>query len=298
MLVTPNLFVVGAPKCGTTTLYNHLNQHPEICMSSVKEPAFFDKDHLFNTDGTGNKEDWNDYLSLFNDCDGEQIKYLGDATPMMVFPETPRRIIQMCGTDVKIIISLRNPVDRAYSHYWHGYRLGLERGRPDDELFHIEEPDNVHDTGRFPKHYLLTGRYWLHIERFVNAFGNHNVLLLDFDELHLDVNKVMAKVWTFLGVEQLSVQSRHNNKATAPIFPRLQRFVAGDSWMKGALKLLIPSAIRLRASSYVISNNLRQFQYPPMSLELREKLIEYYSDDNNVLAQKYGFDISGWYEKD
>jgi len=297
-LEVPNLFVVGAPKCGTTTLYEYLSGHPEILMSKEKEPAFFDKDQFFDSDNKAIKHNWFSYLQLYQDLSGGKIKYLGDATPTMVYPKMARRVHKMCGSDVKIIIALRDPVKRAYSHYWHGYRLGLESGNPDLDLFQIEDPESVHDTGRFPKHYLLTGRYWLHIERFVKEFGRSNVLLLDFVELVSDADKAMSKVWLFLGVEPVQVQVQHSNPAQAPVFPGLQRFVAGDSWIKKSLKWCVPSALRQKAIAVVARKNLKAFKYPSMSLTLKEKLVEYYQQDNLELAERYDFDISNWYQND
>lgn len=297
-LEVPNLFIVGAPKCGTTTLYEYLSGHPEILMSKEKEPAFFDKDQFFDSDNNAIEHAWYSYLESYQISSGRKFKYLGDATPTMVYPKMAQRVHRMCGTDVKVIIALREPTKRAYSHYWHGYRLGLESGNPDLDLFQIEDPESVHDTGRFPKHYLLTGRYWLHIERFVKEFGISNVLLLDFDELVSDADKAMNKVWLFLEIEPVPVQVQHSNPAQAPVFPGLQRFVAGDSWVKKVLKRVTPSMLRQRASTLVVARNVREFKYPPISLSLRMRLEEYYKQDNLVLAEKYGFDISSWYRKD
>lgn len=295
MLITPNLFVAGAPKCGTTTLYDYLVQHPEIAMSREKEPAFFDKDRFFDEANNANKVAWEEYLAKFDRYRGDGVlKYIGDATPTMVFPKMPERILRMCGNNVKVVISLRNPVDRAYSHYWHGYRLGLESGRPDQDLFLDEEPEDVCDTGRFPKHYLLTGRYWVHIERFVSAFGRENVLLLNFEELVFDTDLAMNKIWRFLGLDAVHLQRQHSNPAQAPVFPVLQRFVAGDSHLKRWIKLIIPSVLTQKAGAVVASTNLRDHKYPAMDLALRSRLEEYYRQDNCLLAERYGFDISAW----
>jgi hypothetical protein len=294
----PNLFVVGAPKCGTTTLYNYLSAHSAILMSKIKEPAFFDKDSFFDSNDEARAQEWSKYLALFDRDDTEKkIRYLGDATPTMVFPKMVSRIRKMCGGDVKIIISMRNPVDRAYSHYWHGYRLGLEKGHPDSELFQEEDPASIQDTGRFPKYYVLTGRYWMHIDRFVETFGRENVLLLNFDEIIENPDGAMDKVWSFLNLSPVTVQEKRSNPSQAPRFPQIQRFLATDSSVKNVIKKFLPSALRQKVASIVTSKNVREFKYPPMSSGLRTRLENYYEQDNDILAAKYGFDVSGWSKK-
>lgn len=298
MLKYPNLFVVGSPKCGTTTFYNYLAQHPNITMSREKEPAFFDKDVYFDCDGVVNKKAKEGYLRQYEHTKNIDTLYLGDGTPMMVFPKVPLRIKKMCGKSIKIIVLLRNPADRAYSHYWHGYRLGLESGDVntdfDNLLANEVDPESVRDTGNFPKYYLLNGRYWLHIQRYVQAFGRGNVLLLDFSELVTNHNLVMRKVWKFLGVPSCDVTPEYVNSSQLPRFPWLQSFVAGSSWGKRVVKSIVPSLVSHRVGMYILNRNLKQAKYPAMSLALREKLEAYYYQDNCYLADMYDFDVSKW----
>ncbi len=294
MTDTPNLFIAGAPKCGTTTLYDHLASHPQIFMTEKKEPAFFDKDAFFDLAGNAIGEHWTRYLMNFPFEGAETARYFGDATPTMVFPKMATRIRQMCGSDVKIIISLRDPVDRAYSHYWHGYRLGLESGNPDKDLFNAEKPESVADTGRFPKHYVLTGRYWVHIDRFVSEFGRKNVLLLRFEDLISCKEYVMNDVWKFLNIPEISLNNIHSNPATVSRLPMLQRFFAGDSFLKSALKRIFPVSFRQNVVNLAASLSQREFRYPPISEELATRLADYYAADNQILKSSFGFNISGW----
>ena len=89
--MTPNLFVVGFPKCGTTSLYSVLSQHDSIQMSTVKEPATLVKDSCFNSNNIMTSSCKNTYHQLFNTLN-ETVLYYGDATPCAVFPNVPVRI--------------------------------------------------------------------------------------------------------------------------------------------------------------------------------------------------------------
>ena len=106
----PNFFCIGAQKCGTTSLFNLLVEHEDIFLPSVKEDHFFDVDERFNKG-----LDW--YLDqYFKDANNEKI--VGSITPdYLFFNKCPKRIFNLLGKDIKLIIILRNPVDRAYSHY-------------------------------------------------------------------------------------------------------------------------------------------------------------------------------------
>src|SRR5882672_9220913 len=114
----PNFFIVGAPKAGTTSLYYYLSHHPEVFMSPVKEPNFFSydetvKQNLYHKEkGVGKFEE---YRQLFASSNGHH-KAIGEASVSYLFyPSVPQRIHELV-PKAKIIISLRNPVERAYSH--------------------------------------------------------------------------------------------------------------------------------------------------------------------------------------
>ena len=108
----PNFLIIGAQRCGTTTLYNQLVSHPDISPATTKELHYFDINFSKGIQ-------W--YKEQFND---ERI--IGEASPYYIFhPLCPKRIFDII-PEVKIIVLLRNPVERAYSHYWHEIRLGKE----------------------------------------------------------------------------------------------------------------------------------------------------------------------------
>ena len=115
----PNLLIVGAAKSGTTSLHHYLDQHDEVFMSKHKEPHF-----LINNEEGVNKipngiNKYRDYIRLFDNS--KNYKYRGESSVMYLqFPEiTIKNIIKYLDDDIKIIIMLRNPIDRAFSGYQH-----------------------------------------------------------------------------------------------------------------------------------------------------------------------------------
>src|SRR5262245_44057756 len=129
----PNFFIVGAPKAGTTSLYEYLRRHPQVYMSPVKEPNYFSyadtvAQNLYHKEK--GIEQWDEYVKLFEASNGAHA--IGEASVSYLFyPEVPRRLNEKF-PDARIIIVLRNPVDRAYSHYYMEHKLGYVRESFDD----------------------------------------------------------------------------------------------------------------------------------------------------------------------
>jgi len=294
----PNLFVVGAVKSGTTSLYKYLKNHPDVIVSSEKEPAFFMRDGSFDEFDMPLPSAWSKYLELFS-LKPDKYKWVADASPIMAFPKSAIRTHKACGNaDVRIVACLRDPVERAYSHYWHAYRLGTEKLSP-NEAFVDESPDFPKDVNYFPKHYLLTGRYHLHLDRYIKYFGADNVLLLKFEDFIKNPDQELNKLWGFLGLETLEQGlDFKENQSQMPRSVLLQRFVNNSSLFKKILKKIIPSNVRLSLKVWTMNKNLKASKYPPISDELREKLGAYYCSDNIKLNQELGFDIKGWTSKD
>ena len=120
-MAMPNFLIIGAMKSGTTALYYYLEQHPQVYMSPVKEPNFFCSEE--NSDGDFATR-LGAYQDLFRDVSGE--KAIGEASHCYLYePEAAARIQEYI-TDAKLIAVLRDPVDRAYSHFLHMVRNGSE----------------------------------------------------------------------------------------------------------------------------------------------------------------------------
>ena len=136
----PNFFIVGAPKAGTTSLYKYLESHPDIFMSALKETNYFSFTEIeeqklyYREKGVS---DWNSYLSLFENASGK--KAIGEASVSYLFYPKTARAIKEKFSDARIIIMLRNPAERALSHYFMDYKMGYVKRKFSEIVFQPRE---------------------------------------------------------------------------------------------------------------------------------------------------------------
>jgi Sulfotransferase family len=185
----PNLFIVGAARAGTTSLYHYLGQHPEIYMSPLKEPDFFSP--------RANPRRWVEkayseeaYLALFADARTEKL--LGEASTSYLWFPTAARAIHARVPDAKILIVLREPIERAYSHYLMDVSDGVE-----ERIF----SEVIHDAARrHTPSYADFGLYCEQVRRYLDLFGD-DVLVLFFEPLFADPRTGLRGIFEFLGVD-------------------------------------------------------------------------------------------------
>jgi hypothetical protein len=199
----PGFLILGAQKAGTTALYAYLRRHPQITGPSWKEVSFFDR-HW--TRG----EAW--YRGNFPNVLRSRGDLVGEASPSYLFhPLAPRRVAELV-PDAKLIVLVRNPVDRAYSHYHHEVALGRERLSFEDALAAEEERTGGEEArlAAEPAYFSLAwwnytyrarGRYAEQLERWLDVFPREQLLVLPSEDLLRDPQATHAFVLEFLGVE-------------------------------------------------------------------------------------------------
>jgi hypothetical protein len=188
----PNLFLVGAAKAATTSLWRYLQSHPEVFMARVKEPHFFSRGGV---DGIPVAKTEGAYLALF--ARAGRAAYRGEASVSYLWDAEAARAIKAWAPDARILISLRDPVERAWSHYWTHVRIGTEhrtfREAVDAELAGESELASV------PPPYVSRGYYDEQVRPYLDLFDD--VLVLFFEELVADVRGSMRTVFGFLGLD-------------------------------------------------------------------------------------------------
>jgi hypothetical protein len=155
----PDFFEVGAPRAGTTSLWDDLDRHPQIFMSPLKEPHFFCS---YKPDFVPTVSDEDDYLRLFADARPGQLR--GEASPSYLRDTQAPTAIARVRPDARIVVMLRDPVARAYSEYWHRVRYGRQP-RPFAEVIRaaLDSPQRPTLGSR----YLATGLYADGVERYL-----------------------------------------------------------------------------------------------------------------------------------
>jgi len=202
----PDFLILGAQKAGTTALYAYLRWHPGIAGPSFKEVSFFDRHYARG-------ERW--YRAHLQ---ARPRGIVGEASPSYLFhPLAPDRVARML-PDARLIALLRNPVDRAFSHYQHEVALGREELSFEDALAGEEErmrgelermlADPAYFSYAWWNYtYAARGRYAEQLERWFAAFARDQVLVLLTDELAADTAGTYRRVLAFLGVEGRELDS-------------------------------------------------------------------------------------------
>ena len=194
-----NFLICGTQKGGTSALDAYLREHPEICMVDKKESHFFDNESVF----CKITPDYSKYHSFFNPKSSHQL--LGETTPIyMYWHDSPRRIWQY-NPHMKIIVILRNPIDRAYSHW------NMERSRKTDDLPFWDAIQNEQERCReaLPyQHrvysYIDRGFYLEQLRRLWFYFSKDNVLVLKNEYLKNQPQEALQDVCDFLGVDRFA----------------------------------------------------------------------------------------------
>jgi hypothetical protein len=302
--ITPNFLIVGAAKCGTTSLYYYLKQHPDVFMSEIKEPRFL-SDRAANP-GRGPGDDsiaqsgvrsLDDYLSLFKKSTGKKAVGEASADTLFLFERTIQAIHRHLG-DPRIIIILRNPVDRAYSAYNYHVRDGREKLSFKDAL--IAEEQRRRDGYVYMWQYAEGGLYASRVRAFQEQFSRVQVLL--YDDLMRDAITLVRSVYTFLDVDPdfIPDMSHNHNISGIPrwslfnnLFIKPKRLHKVARTIGGAI-LGADRWIRLRER--IRSVNLKA--PPPIEPEIEKELRQFYRDDLLKLQDYIDRDLSAWLKEE
>jgi hypothetical protein len=276
----PNLFIVGAAKAGTTSLYEHLKQHPDVFMSAEKEPHFFSQvDPLPSRRGLFNHvSDRSEYLALFRE--GETFPIRGEASTSYLWDKaTPTRIAAV-QPDARIIMMLREPVARAYSHYLNDVREGVDR-RPFLEGIREDLASSRKGWGVTPL-YVDLGMYCEQVARYFDVFRRDRCLVLFFEEFVSDVQSAMRSVCDFLDLQQMEFKPEKRNVYAEVNW--LGRLLLQNPTARVWSRKLVPRWSRALAHRL----SLRPGRKPPLDVAARKLLIELYDGQSGCLERLLG----------
>ncbi|WP_307411852.1 sulfotransferase domain-containing protein [Neobacillus ginsengisoli] len=197
----PDFLIIGAMKCGTTTLYKNLVKHSSIVSARRKELHFFDKDDEFIKGVDWYREQ---FPLLFKKKFKDKSPFItGEASPRYLFiPEVPQRVFEAM-PQVKLIVLLRNPVDRAYSHYHHFKRKGLESLSFEEA---IKKEENGLLDSNINRNYLARGKYYEQLKRWMNLFSREQFLILKSEDYFRDPIAGINQVCQFLNVQEWNLE--------------------------------------------------------------------------------------------
>ena len=295
----PNFIIAGAAKAGTTALWSHLANHPEIALAKQKEPRFFSEepgeldagipsqlgDRLMR--GGTYQKGWDWYRSLYT-LD-ESIRVTGEASTIYFVARDAPGLIQQASPSVKLVFLLRDPVARLYSHYWQEHKLGLEL----PEFSEMVKTD--HPRFRF---YCRTSHYRENINRFLNLFERDQLLVLTQSGLKANPRETLDRVLRFLELspqpESFTLTGSYNTQRT----PR-SRVAAAlyTRYRESGLRERMPPATKLlRNLVYRVFSklNYQDFRYPPLDSKTRQQLAARFQEDVEFVEDWLQTPMASW----
>ncbi len=251
----PTLVIAGAQKCGTSTLHLLLRNHPEVFMSKPKEVHFFDRHWDRGLD-------W--YSSHFNPK--RRHVHAGESTPVYMYDAVARQRMMTTLPHAKVVVTLRDPVKRAYSHYWHSKRLGHDPEGSFEAALELEDAriSSAEKGNERWFSYASRGHYIDQLLELEKVYGPDQLQTVLLDDLIADRAAVLERLFQFLGI---SVEPASTIK---------------EQW-KNRYRIQLDGS---KAATPVV--------YPPMAPDTRARLVEHYRPYNDRLAGWLGRDLSDW----
>jgi hypothetical protein len=307
---TPNLFIIGAPKSGTTSLYEYLKGHPEVFMSVVKEPCYFARD--LARDESGNflvyERDQKLYDDLFKDAGDE--KRLGEGSTRYMYSSDAPTLIREASPDARIIAMVRNPVDMAHSLHAHKLAAGTEDLDDFEEALAAEA--DRHAGKRIPAHsnpllatYRDRARFGEQLPRWFDAFGRDAVLVIVLEDMIRNPAKEFRKVLEHLGVDPTYTPESFTayNTAHGARSRNIRRILNGriPQWFVWGLMPKVIGDTRTRGIVRSFRHSWfhrKPITKDPLRPELRRKLEDEFMPDVARLSAMLGRDLGEvWFKR-
>lgn len=271
--VLPDVVLAGTQKCGTTWLHTCLSDHPDVYVPEKDSINYFD---MYYHRG----EEW--YRDHFEDATGEQT-VVGETPALIRDTAAPRRLAETV-PEAELLFVLRNPIDRAFSHYWH---LKSRGDRLDDEFGSALKSPDFHTL------FVNTGLYRHHLDRFREQFPDERIHLFFFDDLVADERSYIRDVYATLGVDETYVPSPIDEKVNeARNVP--QTYQRAAMWISANAPASVVEALRPfheRFRELTVSRSEYDEGVPE---EIAVELAERFRDDVAALSEYAGRDLSHW----
>lgn len=300
-MALPDFFVAGTPKSGTTALHAALAQHPGLYLSAVKEPKFFLTDGPPPTHGgpgdakTYRENVWrrSDYEALFDPAPPGALR--GESTPFYLYSRDAQRRIKALIPAARLIVVLRDPVERAHSNWAHLWSAGLDPIGDFVQACAAEEERIAAGWADF-WHYKRLGLYGEQLQHLYSVFPQEQVLVFRYRDMVDDPAGTLNRICAFLGVAQGIVTEVPPANVTAhPEHTRRHQTLSRILRAGSAITARLPG----HGGKRMIDRLERSLQYGaaprrPLTWEQRESLIPYFESDIRLLSDLTGEDFSRW----
>lgn len=300
-MAMPDFFIAGVPKAGTTALHVALGRHPALYMSAVKEPKFFLTEGPPRAHGgpgdakTYRERIWRraDYEALFDPASADQLR--GESTPFYLHSRDAQRRIRAQIPNARLIVVLRDPVERAHSNWTHLWSAGLE---PVGDLVRAcaEEDRRIAAGWAVFWHYTALGRYGEQLEHLFGLVPREQVLVFRYRMLIDDPARALDRVCAFLGVPLGVLSELPRENVTAHPDPTLRHRAVATTLRAGSA---VTGALPRHTGSGVIDHLGRILQHDaaprrPLTSRERQELIPHFETDIKLLESVTGEDFGDW----
>lgn len=285
--IRPNFIIPGAAKSGTTFLTRVLDTHPDVYMAYPKEPHFFVTEKPYGD----TVRTWEEYLDLFR---GAQIcRAVGEASTAYIYhwDEAPERIAEFI-PNCKILVLVRNPIDRVYSMYWQNVRDAREPLSLEEAL--DAEPMRVRHRWEVSYHYTSIGFVAPGVRRFQRFFGLDNVKVVLFEDLFGNLDQSLTEISGFLGIADTGyrVPRARVNSSGEPRWRYLQQIMNEPGPVKEVLMRFTPRRARRQMRERISAWNLRPA--PTMPAPIRRELVQLFDDEITAIESITGRSLEHW----
>jgi len=304
--IKPNLFIVGAAKAGTTSIYNYLKDHPEVYLSPIKEPNYFntelkfkdcrpeiqksiylDFDEYFDRETLKEKhfacfDRKEEYLKLYRDVKEEKV--IGEFSTSYLHSSKAAEEIYNFNEDSKIIIILREPVSRTLSHYHMDLNAGFNTNNILEDL-----KNDFNSTKKgycISNMYIDLSLYYRHVKRYLDVFPKEQILFIKFEDLVKNNKTVLEDLYSFLGLNNYEGINTLNNIHNQTVVPKFKFLVKVMKFKK-----IIPRSILM-----CLKKIKPIFFKKPSKEEISTEIIEYlqnivledFKKTNELIENHYG----------
>lgn len=271
-----DFMIIGAQKCGTTSLATQLADHPAVCFCAEKEPGYFNQ-----------AADWRAGIEAYHALYSPQPGQLcGEASTFYTFlpefPGTHERLFEY-NPDLKLIYVMRQPVERALSHYTHNLVRELDTRPPEVALFAAPE-------------YVNRSRYGVQLRPYLELFERDNVLLVVFEEYVRDQIAALQGIAAFLGLDPqpfsaAETEARHKSVGEPYLkYDTMRSFVRTPVFRR--LRSIVPESLRQPVRHRLLSNTLDA--KPELTPQVRQTLWRLLEDDVLTVESLMGRRLDEW----
>lgn len=310
MINKPDFFIAGAAKAGTTSLYEYLKQHPQVYFSPVKEPNYFSSDIDVNEFSSTYRQNtfldveayFSDeplkplqltyirkkehYLKLFEGRTDE--KMAGEASTSYLVSEVAAKNIYQFNPGAKIIVVLRNPVARAYSHYLMALRYGHTKLSFREA---IEKDMNAKSKGIGKSEMFIEfGLYATQLKRYYRVFPEKQIKVILFEDLVNNTGAALKDIQRFLSLDEATLNTTQtHNEAKIPRFPLLNKLL-----VESGLKNILKSTLKGKVLEKLKSSMFDSVKDEKINESDKQFLLNIYRNEIDELAAMTKTDLSHW----